>query len=184
MADEILENPTLDKPKEEPKVEEKPEDLDAFAQTLKDFGVKDNTELTGKLEASQQAGQMANLLGEERKRTQALEEKIENLQAKPNKELDLDNYGEGQTVDLESVITNVYRKERKRDMELAQRQQRFQMQQYGKIVNNKNYKGDVKALWDQKQQDPTFMVHTINPPFADNSSPLTVSPTVSPSCTV
>ena len=155
------ESPTLDQPTEVV-VEEKPEDLDAFAQTLKEFGIKDNTELEGKLNASQQSGQLANLLGEERKRTQALEEKIEGLQAKPNKELDLDNYGEGQTVDLESLITNVYRKERKRDMAMAQKQQQYQMQQYGKIVNNKNYKGPVKELWEQKQQDPSFMVQVQN----------------------
>jgi len=159
MADEVTENPTLETPTETTAVvEQPPEDLDAFAQTLKDFEIKDNAELTGKLDASKQAGQLANLLGKERERSQALEEKIDGLQAKPSSEPDLDNYGEGQTVNLEEVITNVYRKERKRDMDMARRQQHFQMQQYGKIVNNKNYKGAVKELWDSKQQDPAFMV--------------------------
>ena len=161
MADEVVENPTLDNPIEDPKVET-PEgeqiDIDAFTATLKEFNVTNNDELAGKLNASQQSGQMANLLGDERKRNQALQEELTAMRAKPNQELDLDAYGEGQTVNLEDVITKVYRKEKQRDMAMAQRQQQQQMAQYGKIVNNKNYRGDIKTLWDAKQQDPTFLV--------------------------
>ncbi|MHA2163852.1 MAG: hypothetical protein ACXABF_15660 [Candidatus Thorarchaeota archaeon] len=161
MAEEIVESPTLDQPKETPKVES-PEgeeiDIDAFTQTLKEFNVTNNDELAGKLNASQQAGQTANLLGEERRRNEALQEELAALRAKSNQELDLDNYGEGQTVNLEDVITKVYRKEKQRDMALAQRQQQQQIAQYGKIVNNKNYKGDIKKLWDAKQADPTFLI--------------------------
>jgi hypothetical protein len=156
-----VESPTLDQPKETPKVES-PEgeeiDIDAFTQTLKEFNVTNNDELAGKLNASQQAGQTANLLGEERRRNEALQEELAALRAKSNQELDLDNYGEGQTVNLEDVITKVYRKEKQRDMALAQRQQQQQIAQYGKIVNNKNYKGDIKKLWDAKQADPTFLI--------------------------
>jgi hypothetical protein len=166
MAEEITENPTLETPVETEPVVEAPttESLDSFQSTLEEFGVTDNKDLTGRLNASQQTGQLGNLLGEERRVNQELREQNERLVkgARPRNEPDLDGYGEGQTVDMESLITKVYRQERGREQKQATAFQQRQVQQYGKIVNNKNYKGEIKKLWDDKTQDPQYLYQIQN----------------------
>ena len=147
------------KPKEETEVKEvQVSNDDELLEILKAHGATEGDKLEGKLKAGTEVGQMANLLGTERQLNEQLRQENAALKAQPLRQqeenLDLDNM-DGQTVDLEAVVSRSVEKViQKREQRAAQLQQQ-QMAAWGKITNDRNY-DKVKSIWDEKLKDPSF----------------------------
>lgn len=153
MAD--LEKPTITEPEGEPKLEGKeakaPEiDIKSLVEELEKAGVTNTQELQGKLRASQEVGQMANLLGDANKRIENLEKAARMPPAEP--ELD---YSEETPIDIESIVekklTSVLDA---REAKTRQVQQQA-MQIWQDIQTDPDY-GLVKEVWEAKIKDPNF----------------------------
>lgn len=153
MTEEITEPLQI----EEPKVakETKP-DVDGLIKELEKFGVESPQDLSGKLEAGTQAGRLAQLLGDERKRTAEYEARIRELQATPPPpKQDYMDYGEGQTIDIEAAIERSVSKVIDKKAEQQRKLQEVNLQRWNQINSDPNY-GLVKDVWEQKLKDPNF----------------------------
>jgi len=148
-----LENPTIEEPIVEPIVEEteaKTPDIDALVKELEKAGVKTAQELQGKLTASKEAGQLANLLGDANKRIENLEQAAKIPPADPEYD-----YSDGAPIDIESIVekklTSVLDA---REAKTRQVQQQA-MQIWQGIQTDPDY-GLVKDVWEAKIKDPNF----------------------------
>jgi len=153
MAD--LEKPTIAEPNVEPNVDgtkaKAPEiDIESLVRELEKAGVSNVQDLQGKLTASKEAGQLANLLGDANKRIENLEKAAQMPPAEP--ELD---YSEGTPIDIESIVekklTSVLDA---REAKTRQMQQQA-MQIWQDIQVDPDY-GLVKEVWEAKTKDPNF----------------------------
>ena len=150
---------------EEPAVEEKPEvDVDGLVAELAKFGVENVSELSGKLEAGSQAGRLAQLLGDERKRTEALEAQLRTPPT-PAPKQDFMDYGEGQTIDIEAAIERNVTKSVKAVLDAEKQAQhdayQANLQKWNHIQQDGNY-GLVKEVWESKMKDPNFVYQVQN----------------------
>ena len=156
----VDESPTMDETPEKEVVKEevKEPNVEELTQLLKDYDATDTTALEGKLKASRETGNMANLLGEVREQNRQLQEQVSALSNQPlrkqEESLDLDNY-DGQTVDLEAVVTRSVQKAINQEKQQAAQIQQQQMAKWGKITGDRNY-GKVKEIWEERLKDPTF----------------------------
>ena len=159
MVEEVVENPTMDEPKKEV-VKEKVQEpnVEELTELLKAYDATEMGSLEGKLKASREAGNMANILGEVREQNRQLQGQVAALSNQPLKQqeanLDLDNY-EGQTVDLESVVLKTVKRAISEEKQQAAQFQQQQMAKWGQITGDRNY-GKVKEIWEDKLKDPTF----------------------------
>ncbi|MDY6834981.1 MAG: hypothetical protein SVY53_09315 [Chloroflexota bacterium] len=135
------------------------EGTDALIAELEKAGVTTAEQLGGKLEASRQAGQMAQLLGDARNEIAGLKTQLTEMrQGTLNQSIDidqLDDDGQNGGVDLEKAITRVLRKEKERDRQQAVEARKKIMQSWGMIQNDKDYPL-VKEVWERKISDPNF----------------------------
>jgi len=143
---------------EEPKVEEKPTiDVDSLVSELEKAGITNTDELSGKLRASQETGRLAQLLGDERKRTADYEARLRELENKPApKQQDFMDYGEGQTIDIESAIERSVSKVINREKEAQRIAQEQNLKKWNFIQSDKDY-NVVKDVWENKLKDPNFV---------------------------
>ena len=143
---------------EEPKVEEKPAiDVDSLVSELEKAGITNTDELSGKLRASQETGRLAQLLGDERKRTADYEARLRELENKPApKQQDFMDYGEGQTIDIESAIERSVSKVINREKEAQRIAQEQNLKKWNFIQSDKDY-NIVKDVWENKLKDPNFV---------------------------
>jgi len=149
----MAEKPTLETPVEEPKVEEpKPDELEALVKTLEQAGVKTTKELEGKLTASREAGQLANLLGDANKRIADLEKASRMPPAEPSYD-----YDEGQPIDIEAAISKGVNKVLDAREARTRQVQQQAMKIWTGIKNDKDY-GLVKDVWESKIKDPNFIM--------------------------
>lgn len=158
-----LERPTLDDKVEETPQAAPPEanQLDELAKMLSDYNVQTPQQLEGKMKASSEAGRLAQLLGEERQRTENYEARLRELETAsipPKKnpyeydgDLDTPN-----TVNLEDAITNVYRKERAREQQAQMQHQQKALKAWSAIQSHKDFP-KVKEVWEEKLKDPYFV---------------------------
>lgn len=166
---ELEQNPTLEQPQQQE--EQKPEiDVDALLGSLEKAGVRDAKALEGKFEASRQAGNLANQLGNARaeieKLTQALQSAETRRPAKRSHEdyedFDMDT---GRTVDLEELVTRASSKAVSKAIQ-EERQKQMQAQQYySQVWNNIQSDQDfplVREVWEAKMQDPNFFMKVNN----------------------
>jgi len=145
----MTENPTIEEPIAEPKVdgtEAKAPDVESLVKELEKAGVTTTQELQGKLTASKEAGQLANLLGDANKRIENLEQAAKMPPAEPEYD-----YSEGQPVDIESMLNNVLDK---REAQTRQVQQQAMAIWQG-IQTDPDY-GLVKDVWEAKIKDSNF----------------------------
>jgi len=162
MADEVV-APVIEEPKVEPQAVEEAqteEQIASLMETLKASSVTTSEQLQGKLDASNQAGNLANMVGNLRAEIAELKEtKAAPAPAnEPGFNLDnLDNFGEGQTIDLEGMMTKVIRKEEARKQKVAVEQQQRALASWNAIQNDEDY-GLVKAVWEEKLKDPNFVM--------------------------
>lgn len=149
--------PIVEEPKaEEQKVNEPAVDVDGLIAELEKAGITNTQELQGKLDAGSQVGRMAELLGQERKRNEELTARLENPAPKPQNDFDLDEYGEGQPLDIEAVVVrSVDKALTAREKKMAQVQQ-AQLQAYQRIKGDEDYHL-VASIWEQKEKDPAFI---------------------------
>jgi len=151
-----LEKPTIEEPVKEPVVEgqeaKAPEatDVDALVKELEKAGVTTKAELQGKLRASQEVGQMANLLGDANKRLKDLEEASKMPPAEPEYD-----YSDGQPIDIDAIVEKRMNKVLdSREAKTRQIQQQA-MQTWNEIQDDEDY-GLVKDVWETKIKDPKF----------------------------
>ena len=145
---------------EEPAAVKKPAvDVDGLVAELAKFGVENVSDLSGKLEAGTQAGRLAQLLGDERKRTESLEAQLRAQPAHAPKQ-DFMDYGEGQTIDIEAAIERNVTKSVKAvlDAEKAAQHNTHQanLQKWNHIQQDTNF-GLVKEVWEAKMKDPNLV---------------------------
>lgn len=127
--------PTLEEPKiEEPKVESGVDDAKLLAEKLTELGIDDVTKVEGTVKAAQEAGNLANLLGAERRRAAELEAQLRETHAQ-RADLGGDEYG----VDLEKVVEKGIRKFWSETQREVQQNQQRQLQEFQKIRTHKNY---------------------------------------------
>ena len=138
-------------------VEAKPEtDIDSLVSELERAGVTNVEDLTGKLEASQQSGRLAQLLGDERKRTEGLEAKVRELETKPAPKQDFMDYPEERPIDIEAAIERSVSKvftDREKQAQIVQEQN---LKKWNFIQSDDDY-GLIKEIWDTKLKDPNFV---------------------------
>ena len=131
----MSESPTLEEPKEEPKVEAAADDAKEIAARLTELGIDDIGKVEGTVKAAQEAGNLANLLGSERQKSAALEQQLRDLQSQRT-DLSNDEYG----IDIGRVIDDRLDKFFVKKQTEAQQMQQRQMHEFQKIRNNKNYR--------------------------------------------
>ncbi len=147
----MTENPTIEEPIVEPIVEgteaKAPEtDVDALVKELEKAGVSTAKELQGKLRASQEAGNLAEMVGDQRKRIADLEQAAKVPPADPDYD-----YSEGQPIDIEAMMNNVMDKREAK----ARHIQNQAMQIWQGIQADPDY-GLVKEVWETKIKEAIF----------------------------
>lgn len=147
------------------------EELNQFMNMLEGYDVQTPAQLEGKLQASKDVGHVTNLLGQERAKNEDLQRRILALeqgqsQSTQKRGIDnLDDYGEGETINLEEVVRKSVRAE-VQDAIQGERQQNAKQQQWqaytwNKIVNDKDY-SKVQPIWEEKMKDPNFVYQIQN----------------------
>ena len=142
---------------EEPKQEEKPAiDVDSLVSELERAGITNADELSGKLRASQETGRLAQLLGDERKRTAEMEAMIRELQNKPApKQQDYMDYSEGQTIDIDAALERSIEKVWNKKEAAQRKAQEENLKRWNYIQSDSDY-NTIKDIWEAKVKDPNF----------------------------
>lgn len=140
-------------------------DVEALLGELKKVNVSSVEELQGKLNASREAGHLANLVGDLRKEIAELKGNVQ----QPVQRVNLDNVQEGQTINLEDVIGKTVRREltalEQDKMERQQKVQRAVSEAVTAITSDEDYPL-VKEVWEQQMTpDMIFKIQTgqVNP---------------------
>ena len=142
---------------EEPKKEEKPSvDIDGLVQELERAGITNADELSGKLRASQETGRLAQLLGDERKRTAEYEARLRELQERPAPKQDFMDYEQGQTVDIEAALERSVEKVLSKREQAQRKIQEENLKKWNYIQSDEDY-GIIKDVWENKLKDPNFV---------------------------
>ena len=164
------ENPTVEPiaPEKEPHKEESltGDEIGALMETLEKAGVRDVKTLEGKLQASQQTGNLANQLGDTRAEITRLTGLLQERESRPaprrQENLDdfnLDNYGEGQQFTLEDVkkasAESVEEVLTRREQQQAQAQRQV-YETWNAIQSDPDY-SLVKEVWEAKLKEPDFV---------------------------
>ena len=139
-------------------------DVDGMIAELEKVGIENTQDLAGKLEAGAQSGRLAQLLGDERVRSQNLEAQVAELQkppATPAQEPDPFDAPAGQPIDLEAAIAKgVNTVLDKRDQATLQAHQ-HNLAKWNHIQNDKRY-SLVKKVWEAKLKDPNLVLQIQN----------------------
>jgi len=134
-------------------------DVDSLMAQLEEAGATDAESLQGKLKASQEVGRMGQLLGEERNKVANLEGQLNQAlvnKQQPSQNLDIDNYGEGQSVDLEKLIEQGFEKVWTKKEQQAEQVQKMQQAQWSEIHGDTDY-NLVKEIWEARVNNPQFV---------------------------
>ena len=156
------EMPTMPEVSEEAEVAAVPEvatdntDYAEFAQELEKIGVSNPSELAGIARASKEAGQLANLLGEERKTNKALRDKLEQSQITPKNNTTDDFMFNDNNVDIRGEIRKALREENDAAIHAQQESQQAVLKVWNTIQTDEDYE-NVKGVWDVKIKDPNFV---------------------------
>jgi len=144
-------------PKVEPKTEPKTsEDIEGILALLDNAGIKTKEDVQGKIDASKQAGQLANILGTVRAEKQQLEELIAEMRKTPKPSGDPD-YAEDRPIDIEAAVKRSVKAVLDQEKQANAEQQQRVLQQYNKITTDKHY-NLVKEVWEEKMKNPNFVV--------------------------
>jgi len=163
MTEKEKELPTLEEPA--PKEASNEVDVGSLIAQLEKAGITNAEELDGKLRAGSEVGRMAQLLGDERKRSQELTELLSKAQTAPKPQQDYMDYGEGQTINIEDAIERSVTKVYAKQQEAQRKAQERQLQMYNKVTGHPNYTF-VKDEIEAKLKDPNY-VYKINSGLVD-----------------
>ena len=152
------EQPVLETPKEV-KVEVQPEDkATELLSKLETLGLDSPEKIQSTYQASAQSGNLANLLGEERKRAQQLEQRLaqlEQAQRQP-KQQDYGYYEEPTTQGTSLTVDHVKAAAREVLGEYMQNQRQAQMataQEFSRIQSDQDFPA-VRPIWEKHLSNP------------------------------
>ena len=128
-------------------------DVDGLVAELEAAGVNSTEQLQGKLNASKEAGQLANLLGQSNARVRELENALTAQQQQPMQPDYLGDEDEG--VNLQNMMRNTIREEVARERQMTLQAQQFVNSKWQEILSDPDYP-QVKDIWEQQCQDPNF----------------------------
>jgi len=152
--------PNVELPKEEPKEAETEVDVDGLMAELTKAGIENPQQLQGKLDAGSEVGRVAQLLGDERKRSRDLEAEIAQLQAAPVKD-EFDYSQENRPIDIEAVIEKKLGNVLDARDAKARKAQEKSYAAWNKIQTDEDYHL-VKEVWEEKLKDPGFVMKIQN----------------------
>ena len=152
--------PNVELPKEEPKEAKTEVDVDGLMAELTKAGIENPQQLQGKLDAGSEVGRVAQLLGDERKRSRDLEAEIAQLQAAPVKD-EFDYSQESRPVDIEAVIEKKLGNVLDARDAKARKAQEKSYAAWNKIQTDEDYHL-VKEVWEEKLKDPGFVMKIQN----------------------
>jgi len=135
-----------------PVVPEKKIDVEGLISELERAGVSNTQELTGKLEASVQAGRLAQLLGDERNRTRQLEDELRKASQKPRDDYDVPSTA----IDIESTLERTVNRVLTKREEAAAQKQQLMITTWNTIQNDEDFPL-VKTIWEEKLKDGNFV---------------------------
>ncbi len=165
MVEETQELPVAEEPTPTAEAEPK-ENVDDLLAELDKAGVETTQQLQGKFDAGAQAGNLARLLGEERKRVEIAQAEINRLKSQPKQE-DWE-MSESTPVDIEAATDRSVEKAFMKREQAQQQAQAASIQAYNYITQDPNFHL-VKDVWDAKIKDPGYIVQVqtgqINPVF-------------------
>ena len=162
MSDDVkVQAPTLEPPKP---AEPKPEQAGAIdyaelVSRLEKAGITEPKQLDGKLQAAQERGHLANLLGEVKGENAELKRMLMEMQANQKRQSATAGYDDPQpgSIDLGDLIKKQIRSaiddEKKASFEMQQRA----WQAWQQIQTDEDYHL-VKDAWESKMRDPNFAV--------------------------
>ena len=160
-----MENPTVELPKtEEPAKVIKPAELskpavnvDELLVELERAGVTNVPELQNKFKASSEVGRVAQLLGDERKRSRELEEQIAQLSNRPARATE-DPFAASSSgpIDIEAAIERSVEKVFTTREVKAQKIQQANIAAWNQIQQDEDYPL-VQNVWENKLKDPNFV---------------------------
>jgi hypothetical protein len=122
---------------------------------LEKAGVESPEQLQGKLDASAQAGKAFQMLGDERKRSEALQAEVDKLKIQP-KEQNFDEYPEGRPIDIEAAMDRSVDKAFLKREKAAKQSQEASIAAYNAITSDSNFHL-VKEVWEAKIKNPTYL---------------------------
>ena len=164
MTDDKVEEPQIDKPVEEPVVEPPAGeiDVDGIMAKLNELDKTTPQAIDGMATASKESGRLAQLLGDERKRNEQLQVELNQSRNAPQpktNDFDIDNYQEGQPVDIEKAVESaVERVVSKREKIATEANQRSFAEQQS-ILTDKNYKvPEIRAAFEAVRNDPATVM--------------------------
>ena len=153
--------PNVELPKvEEPKEAKTEVDVDGLMAELTKAGIENPQQLQGKLDAGSEVGRVAQLLGDERKRSRDLEAEIAQLQAAPVKD-EFDYSQENRPIDIEAVIEKKLGNVLDARDAKARKAQEKSYAAWNKIQTDEDYHL-VKEVWEEKLKDPGFVMKIQN----------------------
>ena len=152
--------PNVELPKEEPKEAETEVDVDGLMAELTKAGIENPQQLQGKLDAGSEVGRVAQLLGDERKRSRDLEAEIAQLQAAPVKD-EFYYSQENRPIDIEAVIEKKLGNVLDARDAKARKAQEKSYAAWNQIQTDEDYHL-VKEVWEEKLKDPGFVMKIQN----------------------
>lgn len=165
MAEEQMESPTVEEPQEqqEQQTQEGQPDIEGLMNTLEQIGVNDPKQLEGMATASQQAGNLGNMLGQVRQENAQLKQMLEELktnQTQPRQQPQMDYYDEytqpqtNTRDEIRSVLRDFYNEE----IIKPQRQASAQFYQDMSSIQTDEDFGLVKDQWNQHINNPEVVM--------------------------
>lgn len=162
MAEEEITEPSqIEEPKKEPEKTEEAVDAKDLLTELEQLGITSPERLHGVVTASQQAGRNAQLLGDSRKETEALQQQIAELQRQVNSAQPSSSEYYSDEPDLKSVVKNafteMYAEKVEKPQREAQRQYVKQLEEIKNIKSDKRF-SMVADKWDTHMSSPEVQI--------------------------
>jgi len=166
MADEVkAEEPQIDKPTEEVVVEPPAGEIDveSIMAKLNELDKTTPEAIDGMATASRESGNLARMLGDERKRNEQLQAELNQSrntpQPKPTNDFDLDNYAEGQPVDIEKAVESAVERVVTKREKIAQEANQRSFAEQQSILTDNNYQvPEIRAAFEAVRNDPATMM--------------------------
>jgi len=167
MAEEQDVQPTVEPTIEEPVTPEEPQNsVESVLDTLKNLGIDSPQALEGMHGASQQAGNLANQLGDSRREVQMLREEMMQIRAaqqnqpKAQPEQYYDSYDANNDQNIINAVEQTVSRVFDKKVEAMGKQQVEANQRF--IAEEQAIQGDkdfniVRDVWEAKLKDPKFM---------------------------
>lgn len=132
--------------------------VDELLVELEKAGVTNAAELQNKFKASSEVGRMAQLLGDERKRSRDLEDRLSQLSNKSADRSSEDPFAAstGGPIDIEAALERSVEKVlTKRELK-AQQFQQANIEAWNQIQQDEDYHL-IRPIWEEKLKDPNFV---------------------------